>query len=420
MKIIGLITEYNPFHFGHKYHLNISKQLTGADYSIAIMSGSFVQRGEPSIVDKWTKAKMAIDNGVDLVIELPFIFSIQSAELFAHGTIALLDKLKIVDYVAFGSELGNLNCLKEIAQVLVSEPPYYKQKLKKYLNMGHSFPISRSNALEDYFNKYKAQNNYHKIIKDILQMPNNILAIEYLKALTNLNSQIKPVTIKRIGSPYSEKSINHKIASATGIRNAILNNNIDLVKEYVPKETLHHLVDYINKYKYFNTLDNYSQIVQYLLTIGNKDCLTKIIDMETGLENRIIEKATQYNSINNLVQSIVNKRHTKTRIQRILIHLMVGLTKPVFEELFPYYPAYIRVLGTNKKGFVLLNKIKQKSHLPIITKFADYKKCHDPYLNKIIHFDKKATDLFFLGLDSIKPFVNMDYYTTPYINKDFY
>ena len=421
MKIVGLIAEYNPFHFGHKYHLNISKQLTGADYSIAIMSGSFVQRGEPSIVDKWTKAKIAIDNGVDLVIELPFIFSTQSAELFAYGGIALLDNLKIVDYVAFGSELGNLDYLKEIAQVLIKEPPYYKQKLKKYLNMGYSFPVSRSNALEDYFNKYGTKKKHSKRIKDILQMPNNILAIEYLKALKNLNSQIKPITIERIGSSYSENLLNHKMASATSIRNAMLNNNIDLIEEYVPKETLHHLVDYINKYKYFNTLDNYSQIVQYLLTIGNKDCLTKIMDIETGLENRIIEKSTQYSDINSLVQSIVTKRHTKTRIQRILIHLMIDLTKPAFEELFQYYPSYLRVLGANEKGFVLLNKIKQKSNLPIVTKFADYNKYDNPHLNKIIHFDKKATDLFFLGLDSVKPFVGMDYYTTPYIkNKSFY
>ena len=417
MKIVGLITEYNPFHFGHKYHLNISKQITDADYSIAIMSGSFVQRGEPSIVDKWTKAKMAIDNGVELVIELPFIFATQSAELFAYGSISLLDNLKIVDYIAFGSELGSLDNLDEIAQVLVEEPSYYKQKLKKYLNLGYSFPMSRSNALEDYFNKYKLKKNDSKKIKDILQKPNNILAIEYLKALKNLNSQIKPITIERIGSSYNENLLDHRIASATAIRNTMLNNNIDSITKYIPQETLHHLVDYIHKYKYFNTLDNYSQIIQYLLTIGSKNCLTRVMDVETGLENRIVEKSAHYNNIKDLIQSIVTKRHTKTRIQRIFLHLMLGLTKPIFDELFHHYPSYIRVLGANEKGFILLNKIKQKSHIPIITKFADYNKHHNPYLSKTIYFDKKATDLFFLGLDSPKPFIDMDYYTTPYINK---
>lgn len=157
MKVLGLITEYNPFHFGHKFHLDTAKEITGAEYSIAIMSGSFVQRGEPSIVDKWTKAKMAIDNGVDLVIELPFIFSTQSAELFAYGGVALLHGLKIVDYLVFGSELGSLDYLKEIATILVEEPPYYKKSLKNYLDMGYSFSVSRSNSLEDYFNKYNTK-----------------------------------------------------------------------------------------------------------------------------------------------------------------------------------------------------------------------------------------------------------------------
>ena len=169
MKVIGLITEYNPFHLGHKYHLTMSKKLTNSDYSVAIMSGSFVQRGEPSLIDKWTKAKMAIDNGVDLVIELPFIFSTQSAELFAYGGIALLHSLNIIDYVAFGSELGSLSYLEEIAQILVDEPPSYKERLKKYLKEGNSFSVSRSIALEDYFNQCKSNRKNSIHVKDILK-----------------------------------------------------------------------------------------------------------------------------------------------------------------------------------------------------------------------------------------------------------
>ena len=250
MKVIGLITEYNPFHFGHLYHLEKSKKLTGADYSIAIMSGSFVQRGEPSLIDKWTKAKMAIDNGVDLVIELPFIFSSQTAELFAYGSIVLLHKLNIIDYISFGSELDDIDYLKTIADILVEEPSYYKQRLKKYLNMGYSFPVSRSNALEDYFSKFHIENPEN--IKNNLKMSNNILAIEYLKSLKIIDSSIKPITIKRIGSSYNEYKLNHRIASATGIRNSILNSNIDSIKDYTPDKSFYHLVDYIDKYKNFN------------------------------------------------------------------------------------------------------------------------------------------------------------------------
>lgn len=419
MKVVGLITEYNPFHLGHKHHLNMSKNITKADYTIAIMSGSFVQRGEPSIVDKWTKAKMAIDNGVDLVLELPFIFSTQGAELFAFGSIALLNSLNIVDYIAFGSELNNLNFLKEIADILVEEPYYYKERLKHYLDLGNSFPASRSNALEDYYSKYKIKDIDSQNIKNILKMSNNILAIEYLKALKNLNSKIQPITIKRIGSSYKENILNHKIASATSIRHTILNNNnnIDLIKEYVPSATYCHLIDYINKYESFNTLDNYNQIIQYLLRFSNKDDLTKIIDMEIGLENRLVEKSNEFNDIDSFLSSTISKRHTQTRIQRILIHLMTNLKKDIFENLLPYHPSYIRVLGTNKKGSLLLNNIKENSRVPIVTKFADFTKYNDPYLKQIIEFDKKSTDLFYFGLNLDKPLMNMDYYTSPYIKK---
>ena len=417
MKVVGLITEYNPFHYGHKYHLNMAKKITNSDYSIAIMTGSFVQRGEPSLVDKWTKAKMAIDNGVDLVIELPFIFAVQSAELFAYGSVSLLHHLNIVDDIVFGSEIGDLTPLKKIAKILADEPTYYKERLKKYLNKGNSFSVSRSLALEDYFNKFKLNDKYKIDVDKTLKMSNNILAIEYLKNLILLNSKIKPVTVKRIGSSYKEDQLNHKIASATAIRNKILNGEVEAIKEYVPKKTFDHLINYINKYKKFNMLNNYTPIINYLLRIGNKKELVEIMDVETGLENRIINKSFEFNDITDLVQGVSTKRYTKTRIQRILIHRMMDLTKAKFKELYPHYPAYVRVLGANEKGFFLLKQIKEKSALPIITKFPDYKKYSKPYVDEIISFDKKATDLFFLGLGGDKPFMNMDYYTPIYVDK---
>lgn len=415
MKVLGLITEYNPFHLGHKYHLENSKKLTGAEYSIAIMSGSFVQRGEPSLVDKWTKSKMAIDNGVDLVIELPFIFSTQSAELFAYGSVSLLDSLNIVDYISFGSESGNLNYLKEIANILIDEPPFFREKLKEYLNMGYSYPVSRSNALADYCSVFPNNALDPKKVKGILKMSNNILAIEYLKSLNILNSNIEPVTIKRIGSSYKETNLNNKISSATSIRNTLFLQQINSIEEYVPNETFNHLIDYINKYNNFNTLDNYVQIIHYLLRVDKRKDLKNISDVEPGLENRIFNKSSVYSNMDELIQEISTKRYPKTRIQRIFIHLMADLTSSIFDELFPHYPAYIRVLGANDKGLYLLRKIKEKSNLPIITKFTHYNKYNNAYLNKIISFDKKSTDLYFLGIDSPTPYMNMDFYTSPYI-----
>lgn len=417
MKVVGLITEYNPFHLGHKYHLETAKHLANADYSIALMSGSFVQRGEPSLVDKWTKAKMAVDSGVDLVIELPFIFSVQSAELFAYGGVSLLDQLNIVDYLVFGTELDELEPLAEIAHLLYVEPPFYKKRLRENLNMGYSFPLSRSNAIEDYLTMKGLNISNKTDVKNILKKSNNILAIEYLKALESLDSKIKPIAVKRVGNQYNDTTLNNNIASATAIRKALNNHPVEYIKNYVPIETYSHLVNYINKYKYFNTLNNYNQIVHYLLCTKDRKQLTEIMDMEPGLENRIVYKANKYKDIDKLVESISTKRDPRTRIQRILVHIMMDLTHSTFEVLKPYHPAYIRVLGSNKKGFILLNKIKEKSELPIITKFADYKKYNNPHLEKILYFDKKATDLFFIGLKNLKPFIHMDYYTTPYIMK---
>jgi len=412
MKVLAMIVEYNPFHLGHKYHLEYSKSITGANYSIALMSGSFVQRGEPSLVDKWTKTKMAIDNGVDLVIELPFIFATQSAELFAFGGIALLNSINIVNYISFGSELGDLNILKEIANILVIEPPFFKEKLKEYLSLGNSYVVSRSNALIDYYNTLKETSINPNDIKEILKMSNNILAIEYLKSLQILNSSIKPITIKRIGSSYKEDNLNNKISSATAIRKTLFSKSIDATKKYLTNSSYNHLVNYINNYNNFNTLDNYAQIIHYLLRIDNGNPLKEIMDVETGLDNRILDKSYKYKDIGELVEESSTKRYTKTRIQRILIHLMAGLDKTTFNELMCHYPSYIRVLGANDKGMFLLKKIKEKSNIPIITKFPHYKKYSDPYLDKTISFDKKSTDLYFLGIDSFS--MNMDYYTSPY------
>lgn len=417
MSVVGIIAEYNPFHYGHKYHLELSKKITNSEYSIVVMSGSFVQRGEPSLVDKWTKARIAIDNGVDLVIELPFIFSVQSAELFAYGSIALLDSLKIVNYVSFGSEIGQLECLYPIADVLVNEPIQYKQLLKKYLQQGNSFPVARSHALEEYF--HKCDNNFLNLdINKIISTPNNILAIEYLKALKRLGSSIKPITIKRIGSHYNDPNLNNKIASATAIRNKLLeNNDITSVQKYIPKPTYDHLVDYKNNFYSFNSLNNYNQIIHYLLRIQDKRKLSSIMDVETGLDNRIIEKSYENSDIEKFVNSVVTKRYPRSRIQRILVHLMMDLNKDTFKELYSYYPAYIRILGANEKGFYLIKKMKEKADIPIITKYSDYHSLKNPHIDRIINFDKKSTDLFFLGLNSKDPLTNMDYFVSPYIKK---
>lgn len=413
MTVVGFITEYNPFHYGHKYHLEQSIKKTNADYTISIMSGSFLQRGEPSLIDKWTKAKMAIDNGVDLVLELPFIFSSQSAELFAYGGVKLMDSLNIVDYLAFGSEIGELEPLTQIASILSNEPKYYKEKLKYYLSSGLSYSASRSNALEEYMDITYPNNHYN--YKEILNSSNNILGIEYLKTLIKIDSKITPIAIKRSGSNYNDLNFSNGFASATAIRNLIKTNSLNSIKGLVPTETYSCLEEYLTKYNCFNYLENYNQIFLYLIRTLDKSKINNLLDIESGLENRMIEQGSKNNNIKEIIDNIVTKRYPRTRIQRLFIHLLNQLDSNTFKELYKYYPSYIRVLGANKKGLILLNKIKKNSSVPIITKFADYKQFKSESLEKILMFDKKATDIFFLGLDSSKTLSNMDYYNSPYI-----
>lgn len=413
MKILGLITEYNPFHFGHRYHLEQSMRQTNSTHSIAVMSGSFVQRGQPSFLDKWSKAKMAIDNGVDLVIELPMVYSSQSAELFAHGAVNILNSTQVVDYLSFGSEVGELEPLRELAKVFVEEPILYKDNLKQFLSLGFSFSVSRSKAIEKYYN-FKNNNNNNNNYSSVLKGSNNILAIEYLKALYRLDSKIIPFAIKRMGSAYNDLDIRKGYASATGIRNKILESGLTSVKDLVPSETYRVLQDYQEKYINFNKIDNYEDIFNYLLRTVDIDLLRGLLHMEPGLENRIIKVSEMSLNINHIIQSITSKRHPLTKIQRLFIHLLNNIDGETINQLYKSDPDYIRVLGSNKKGFQILNLIKENSDINIITKYADYKNLNNPLINSFLAIEERATDIFFLGLKSKEPLVNLDYTTTAY------
>lgn len=413
MKVVGFITEYNPFHYGHKLHMESSLKATDATHSIAVMSGSFVQRGEPSLIDKWSKAKMAIDNGVDLVIELPFIYSIQSAELFAYGGISILNCLNIVNYLAFGSEIGEVKPLENIALTLNEEPGYYKESLKKHLNSGLSYSASRSLALQEYYHEINFNDGYN--YTEIIKKSNNILGIEYIKALKKLNSNIIPISISRKGNDYKDIKITTEYASATGIRNKLQQEGINAIESLIPLESYKIIEEFYSEYKMFNYIDNYNQIFQYLFRVTSPEELLNIMDMENGLENRILDKGVSSSDINSIIESIVTKRYPATRIKRILIHLLNKLDINTIKEIYKNSPPYIRVLGSNNKGLEILSKIKESSEIPIITKFADYKLLNNELINEMLALEIKATDLFFLGLNSNK--INTDYLISPYIKK---
>lgn len=403
MTILSIISEYNPFHLGHKYHLEKSLELTQADSCLVLMSGSFVQRGEPAFIDKFRRARACIDNGVDLVLELPFIYASQRAESFAYGAVKLLESLGVVDCISFGAEEDNLQLLSEIAQVLVTKPKTYEKLLNFYIGHNFSFPVARAKALKEYLKNDK--------IESIINSSNNILAIEYLKAIYRLNSSLKPTIIKRLGEDYNSLEKNKSFMSATGIRHEILNNNIHSIKDYIPISTYNMLEDFYTEYGDFNSLYKYGDILIYLLR--NEFFEKNIMDSTPDLIKRLVNFSREFSTLEEIIAASVSKTYTTSRVKRVLVNILLGLSQEKFQELNEIHPKYIRVLAANSNGLEILRQIKKNSNLEIITNFKNHHKLKDRNLEKILYYDKLSTDLFFSSLKN-KTY-NMDYTISPYI-----
>ncbi|MCK8823963.1 nucleotidyltransferase [Fuchsiella alkaliacetigena] len=419
MKILGIITEYNPFHNGHLYHLNKALQLTKADYVICIMSGNFVQRGEPAFLNKWDRTKMALKAGVDLVIELPSSYTLRSAEYFAYGGVQLLNKTGVVDQLVFGSELGKTAPLFKIAEFLATEPPLLSKLIKKELSKGISFPQARAKALSTYFK----QNNIDLKVEKIINNPNNILGIEYIKALINTKSNIEALAIKRKQAKYHQESIESKIASATAIRKRILNSsNLDFLNQVVPPASKTIISKAHSANKNPITLENFQLPILTLLRQLSAKELEQIEDVSEGLANRIIKAAEQASCLSTLIKSIKTKRFTRTRIQRILTHLLLGLKKTELAEFDQNQgPQYLRVLGFLKSSQKLLKLLKKNSQLPLITNVAQYYKSnHSPnsVLEKMLAKDIQATNIYSLAYNNAKYRQSGQDYRAPIILKN--
>ena len=394
--VLGIIVEYNPFHNGHLHHLIESKKITNSDYCIAVMSGNFTQRGEVSIVDKWEKAKMAISNGVDLVIELPTLYAISSAENFASGAIKILDSLKIVDYISFGSESNDLSLLDDIANVLAFEPSKYKTLLSHELARGESFPKARENAVMMYLNDIRRFAN-------VLSSPNNILGIEYLKSLKRLKSNIQALTIKREGSKYNDTTVprGSRFASATAIRKFCQStDDITPVQRFVPETTFNILEENIKKGNFITNLSAFDKEILYTLRKISTTEIANLPDVSEGLEFSLKNAANQCNSVVELLSLVKSKRYTQTRLQRILLYAILGITKKDMEISMTTSP-YVRILGFNNKGQELISEISRRNRkLELITsvkKFMD-KKSNDN-LKLMMNKDIWATNVYTLGFE---------------------
>lgn len=409
MKVLGLITEYNPFHNGHKYHLEESIKQTGATHTISVMSGHFLQRGEPALTNKWLRAEMAVKSGIDLVVEIPTIYACNSAELFAFGGVSLLNHLGIVDVLSFGSEAGDINMLKIIAKILVDEPQQYKDHLKTFLSEGISFPKAREKALNKYFSD--------KNLNSQLQSPNNILGIEYIKNLIKLNSKIKPYTITRISAPYSSITMENNICSATAIRAYLSHshNQIEPLINVMPIESFHVFQKSIaNGFAPIHYSD-FAKLILYKLRTASKSDLKKIMDVTEGLENRIKEFSSKAVTLEDLLQFTNTKRYPRTRLQRIFIHSLLGIQKNHIHKFNECGGSqYARVLAFSNKGRELLKILKKISQIPILTNI-NKQTITNPVAKQMLSFDTLATDIYSLGYPEIKNHIGgSDFYNKPY------
>ena len=403
-KVLGIIAEYNPFHNGHLYHINESKKAVNADYVVAIISGNFVQRGDTSLVDKWSKAEMAIKNGADLVIELPLLYSISSAENFAEGGIKMLNSFNIVDYISFGSELCDVNTLNEFADVLFHEPKEFVSVLNHELSKGFSYPKARENALLMYLNDIRKYAN-------ILSSPNNILAIEYLKALKKYKSSIVPVSINRNKVDYNSTEIVDGFASATAIRKIAMTNDVWSLRQAMPKSSFDIMYDCLRSGKTVSSLSKFEKEIIYNLRKMSVSEIANLPDVSEGLEYSIKNAANSCNTIDELISIVKSKRYTTTRLRRILVYCLLGITKKDIQDSRKVIP-YARVLGFNDKGKELLSGISHTNpKLDIVTSVKRYMETSN---NRMLAKDIFATDIYTLGYDYDSS-SNLDY-THPIVN----
>lgn len=417
MNLLGLVVEYNPFHNGHKYHLEKSKEITNATHTVAIMSGSFLQRGEPALFDKYTRAEMAVKNGVDLVIELPTLYACQSAEIFSHGAVATLNSLNCVNSLCFGSEEGNIDILQTISEILVKEPSDFKITLKNFLDEGIVFPVARSKALYEYIKNNHLLELSEDKLQQVLNSSNNILGIEYIKSLIKLNSSIKPYTITRIASKYNSTDIESNICSATAIRNSLKDNtDLKLIENVVPLHTFNEINHKINT--------NFNPVFDYMFydllsstIIRDVDNLTKYFEVNEGIENKIYSNVFTSKNLEELINSTKSKRYTMTKIKRTLNNILLGINRDdVIKVKDLDRVPYIRILAFNNKGREIIKKIKTSSDIEIITKFSKISHVDDPIFDTLIKYDLKSSNMY--NLIYYKNNRNllkgpMDYYLSP-------
>lgn len=392
MKTVGIVAEYNPFHNGHAYHIKKAKEITGADCAIIIMSGNFVQRGTPAILDKYTRTKMALLGGADLVLEIPTLYAASSAELFALGSVLTLEKLHHIDFLCFGSEEGKIEPFLESASFFLDESASFKNNLSMFLKQGDSFPKARAKALNlEQFDGLACQNNNNS--EDFLSLPNNILGIEYLKILKKYHSPITPVTVQRKNVHYHDKNLYHFFSSASAIREAMNQNQTEKALSSIP-DSCHDLIMEEYKKSFPICLDDFSSHFYFLLQ-RETNSLSSFLDIKEELANRILKLKNPTLSITEFISVLKNKAFTYTAIQRGILHYLLNIEKELSEEVkLDEIVYYARVLGMNKKGAAFLKEAKKTSEIPFIQRPARAYKVLSPLGKQVFDIDLRAYELY--------------------------
>lgn len=355
MKLAAIVCEYNPFHKGHQYHIEETKQLTDCDGVVAVMSGSFVQRGEIALFSKEARARAAVLCGADLVLELPPQFAVRSAEAFAFNALKIITSIPEVKYLSFGAESENTESIKRAAEILSEEPEEYKAALKAELKKGISYPDARQRALKKIGEDEAAA---------VLELPNNILAVEYLKALKRFDSGFEPVAVKRVGAAHDSKEAGETV-SASYLREAFYSGDMAAFEKGLPAEAF-------DVFKKEPSADrkNFEKMLLSRIVMMSEAELREISEVSEGIENRIKRAAVEAKSLEELAAAVKAKRYTMSKIRRILLCAGLGIRK---EEKFSL-PPYAKILAFNENGQKILNRIKKTSEIPIIKNMTALKK----------------------------------------------
>ncbi len=404
MKASGIIVEYNPFHNGHLHHAKQAKKLTESDIVIAVMSGNFLQRGEPAFVDKWARANMALKNGVDIVLELPYAFATSNAPIFARGAIQLLDAAQCSSF-CFGSEDGEVEPFERSLRLIQQAGDNYEQTVKDAVSRGLSYP----RALNEAYITAADSSTIEGSLAD-LSKPNNILGFHYMEAARNIGSEMEAVTIQRIVAQYHDDAVaGNQIASATGIRKSFFGSDtLGAVADFIP-DTTREILDgwQADNHSFGNWPSFYPQLRFTILREGPKR-LAKIADITEGIENLLYRAAANNGTFEGFMGDVKSKRYTWTRLQRMLTHIFTGFTYDIRSSM--KNPSYLRLLGMTSAGRLYLNEHKKRLKLPLISKAAAFS---DPSLD----FDIHASDMYALGIGNgtSSSRIGVDYNTHPII-----